>query len=285
MADEPQVNSASISNELDRLSGVQKNSGVPYWRARDIMSVLGYERWENFLNAIEKAKKSCNESGIQVSQQFRDTTKLVSTGSGASLEVEDVFMTRYACYLVAMNGDSKKPEIAAAQTYFAVQTRRQELQDNLTEEQKRVELRERVIDGNLKLNRVAKSAGVERFDIFHAEGYKGLYGGRNVGELKQMKGIDPKDDLLDCCERAELAANEFRITQTEEKLVRDRVRGQPAAVSTHRQVGTEVRNTIAKLGGTMPENLPKAPSIKRLVAKRKRQRKIAAAKPKQISGG
>jgi DNA-damage-inducible protein D len=186
------------------------------------MPVLGYERWENFVNAINRAKTSCSDSGIPVSQQFRDTTKVVGTGSGASMEIEDVFMTRYACYLVAMNGDPNKPEIAAAQTYFAVQTRRQELQDNLTEEQKRVELRERVIDANLKLNHVAKSAGVERFDIFHAEGYKGLYGGRNVGEIKQMKGIDPKDDLLDCCERAELAANEFRITQTEEKLLRDR---------------------------------------------------------------
>jgi DNA-damage-inducible protein D len=282
MEDESRLTSSSISNELDRLSNLQKNSGVSYWRARDIMPVLGYERWENFVNAIDRAKTSCSDSGIPVSQQFRDTTKVVGTGSGASMEIEDVFMTRYACYLVAMNGDPKKPEIAAAQTYFAVQTRRQELQDNLTEEQKRVELRERVIDANLKLNHVAKSAGVERFDIFHAEGYKGLYGGRNVGEIKQMKGIDPKDDLLDCCERAELAANEFRITQTEEKLLRDRVRGQPAAANTHHMVGMEVRNTIAKIGGTMPEKLPKAPSIKRLVAKRKRQRKISGAKPKEI---
>ncbi len=278
---EPKIR--NISNELDRLMGVQKVSGVQFWRARDIMPVLGYERWENFKNAIDRAKTSCHETGIQVSQQFRDTTKMVQVGSGASLGVEDFFMTRYACYLVAMNGDPQKPEIAAAQTYFAIQARRQELQDNLTEEEKRLELRERVMDANRKLGSVAHSAGVERFDRFNAAGYSGLYGGRGVPAIKQMKGIAEKDDLLDCCNRVELAANEFRITQTEEKLIRDRVQGETPAINVHHEVGAEVRSAIVKLGGTMPENLPKAPSIKNKIAQRRRQRLKQSAPDSQKS--
>ena len=275
--DEPTI--PSISNELDRLMQTQRTSGVQYWRARDLMSVLGYGRWENFENAIGRAKTACLESGYSVSHQFRDTTKVVEVGSGASMSVKDYFMTRYACFLVAMNGDPNKAEIAAAQTYFAVQTRRQEIQDGLTEEERRIELRERLMDANKKLGSVAKSAGVQRFGVFNDAGYKGLYGGLGVSEIKQAKGINPKDDLLDCCNRTELAMNEFRATQTEDKLIRDRVKGENAAINTHQKVGSEIRNAISKLGGTMPEKLQKAPSIKNKIAQRRRMRRLEATKP------
>lgn len=264
----------SISSKLDALMGTQRSSGVRFWRARDLMPILGYERWENFLGAIEKAKISCQESGLPVFQQFRDATKVLTVGNGATIEVEDFFLTRYACYLVAMNGDSRKPEIAAAQTYFAIQTRRQELEDSLTADEKRVELRERVRDANRKLNGVAKSAGVQKFGVFNDAGYKGLYGGLGVSDVKRKKGISSGDDLLDCAGRAELAANEFRITQTEQKLVREAVKGETSAINTHFRVGKEVRKAIENLGGTMPEELPKEPSIKRIIAKRKRQKHI-----------
>jgi DNA-damage-inducible protein D len=269
-----------IANELDRLRGTQKNSGVYFWRARDLMPILGYERWENFTEALDRAKSGCEESGIPVSQQFRETTKMVPIGNGASREVEDWFMTRYACYMVAMNGDPRKPEIAAAQTYFVIQSRRQELEDALTDEEKRIELRERVMDANNKLKGVAKSAGVHNFGHFNGRGYQGLYGGLGVSEIKRSKGIDDKDDLLDCCGRAELAANEFRITQTEEKLIRDRVRNdESTAIQTHYEVGTEVRNAIKKLGGTMPEKLLKEPSIRNKVMAKRRKEIRAKATP------
>lgn len=242
------------------------SSNIEYWRARDIMPVLGYSDWRNFTQVVDKAKMACGESGVDPNNQFVETDKLVGTGSGASRKVSDFYLTRYACYLIAMNGDPQKPEIANAQTYFAFQTRRQEIQDNMTDVDRRIMLRNRVKDANKKLAGAAIDAGVRttRMGIFQDAGYKGLYGGLGLAEIKDSKGLDKKDDLLDRAGRAELAANEFRITQAEAKLNRDRVHTEQGAIDTHHEVGKEVRSAIAKIGGTMPEQLVPEPSIAKL---------------------
>jgi DNA-damage-inducible protein D len=241
--------------------------GVEYWMGRDIQPLLGYATWENFGNVIKKAMMSCESVGGAVDNHFRETTKMVRIGSGAEGERRDYFLSRYACYLVAMNGDSSKPEVATAQTYFAVQTRRQELEDQLTDDQKRLLLRERVRSVNKQLNGAAKQAGIQNYALFHDAGYRGLYG-MGLSDLKQRKGIPSKEDLLDCAGREELAANEFRITQAEARLNREQIRGQRAAEDTHLTVGKEVRTTIAKLGGTMPEDLPREQNIKQLTSRK-----------------
>jgi len=245
------------------------SQGVEYWMARDIQPVLGYTRWENFANVIEKAKMACESAGVRAIDQFRDVTKGIVAGKGAEVQRADYYLSRYGCYLIAMNGDPGKPEIGYAQTYFAVQTRRQELLDQ-GGHQPRIELRERIKVANRNLNSAAKEAGVQSYAMFHDAGYRGLYG-MGLADLKSHKGIPPKDDLLDRAGRVELAANEFRITQAEEKLRRDRVKGEATAIETHRQVGHAVRSTIEKLGGTLPENLRPEPSIKQLTAKRQRK--------------
>ena len=248
---------------------VSKNGGE-YWMARDIQGVLGYSRWENFEKTVQKARQSCESAGVEPSNHFHESTKMVEVGSGAKVPTQDYFLTRYACYLVAMNGDTSKSEIATAQAYFAIQTRMQEVQQQLTGEEQRIQLRERVRNRNKSLASTAKQAGVQKFAIFQAAGYQGLYE-MGLGEIKRHKGIGANEDLLDRAGRTELAANEFRITQTEEKLVRDRVNSERQAINTHLEVGQEVRKTIKKLGGTMPEKLPAEPSIKKLVNRRKKQ--------------
>ena len=259
-----------IQLQLEQIKKTQEKSGVEYWRARDLVAALGYAEWENFQAAIARAIAACESSGVTVSQQFRETTKLVMTGSGAKRNLTDYFLTRYACYLIVMNADPSKPEIGFAQTYFAVQTRRQEIADSLTDHEKRLQLRDRVKDANKKLAGVAQTAGVRRFGIFNDAGYKGLYQGLGVKDIKHKKGIAESDDLLDCSGRAELAANEFRITQTEQKLVRERIQGEQAAITTHFDVGSAVRRTIVQIGGTMPEDLPPEASIKKLGGKSKK---------------
>jgi DNA-damage-inducible protein D len=194
---------------------------------------------------------------------------MMALGKGAERQVEDVALSRYACYLVAMNSDPNKLEVAIAQSYFAVQTRRQELADESANIESRLNLRDRVKDANKFLNSAAKDAGVQQYGLFHDAGYRGLYGGLSLREIKAKKGIDAKNDLLDCINRAELAANEFRITQTEMTLRRESIKGEINARETHKKVGTEVRNTIRKLGGTMPEQLPAVEPIKELEKSKK----------------
>ncbi len=264
---------------LQEIKKISPKSGVHYWRARDIMEVLGYDRWENFKQAITRAMESCRANGFEISQQFRETTKVLIVGNGAKLPVEDFFLTQYACYLTAMNGDTQKPQIAAAQAYFAIQTYRQEVQSSRSEEDQRIEVRERVLTANAELGKTAKRAGVHNFGAFNDSGYKGLYGGLSVSEIKRIKQIEDRDELLDCCNRTELAANEFRITQTQEKLERDRINGEDAARTVHYNVGTEIRNAISKIKGTMPENHPKEPSIKNKIAQRRRQRRRLQSGP------
>jgi len=247
-------------------------NGQEFWMARDLMPILGYSEWRNFKGVIESAKTACDKSGLPATYHFVDTTDEMTGGKGAQIQRENMFLSRYACYLIAMNGEPNKREIATAQTYFTIQTRRQEQTDQLTDEEKRIELRERVKAANKYLGSAAKNAGVSNFAFFFDAGYRGLYGGLSLTDIKQKKGIPPKDDLLDRAGRAELAANEFKATQAEQRLTREKIQGQSIATRVHHEVGKEVRAAIKKIGGTMPEELLPEESVKKLRAKRKRLR-------------
>lgn len=236
--------------------------GEEYWLARELQGVLEYARWENFSKAIERAQKACANTGFDVQDHFREVTKMVSLGSGAEREIDDVMLSRYACYLVVMNGDPNKEVIAVGQTYFAVKTRQQELIDNyeqLTEDQKRLAIRNEMIAHNKSLAEAAQMAGIEDprdYAIFQNKGYQGLYGGLGAKEIHARKGLKKSQKILDHMGSTELAANLFRATQTDEKLRRENIQGKQAAYDTHYEVGKKVRQTIKELGGTMPEDLP-----------------------------
>ena len=247
--------------------------GFPYWYGRDLMEILGYDRWENFRDVVAKAIVACDNSGKFSSNHFREITEMVEIGSGARRRRENYALSKYACYLVAMNGHPEKLEVSTAQTYFAVQTNLQEAQQSLSEHQRRLMLRNRVKDANRQLASAAKGAGVQKYAIFQDAGYKGLYGGRGLQDIKRVKGINQAEDLLDCIDREELAANEFRITQTEAKLKRENIRGEQNAIDAHHAVGKRVRQAISDIHGTMPEKLPKVPSIKGLATKQEKDTK------------
>jgi len=235
-----------------------------YWQARDLQPLLEYAAWDKFKRVIEKAMEACRQSAHAVDDHFSQTVKMVDIGSGAKREIEDYRLSRYACYLIVQNGDSSKPVIANGQTYFAMQTRRQELRDNaafgkLSEDEKRVAIRNELAEHNKYLAAAAKDAGVETpldYAIFQDHGYKGLYGGRGAKDIHAIKGLKKSQKILDHMGSTELAANLFRATQTEEKLRRDMVSEKKRANQTHYEVGKKVRQTIADLGGTMPEALP-----------------------------
>lgn len=227
-----------------------------YWDARELAKLLDYNDYRNFLKAVEKAKEACKTTGISTADHFVDATDMVDIGSGAVREVETIRLSRYACYLIAQNGDARKRPVAFAQTYFAIQTRRQEIQDDetsqytpLPEEEKRLLLRDEIKAHNKKLASAAKQAGVVLpidFAIFQNAGYQGLYGGLDRVGIQRRKGIKAKQNILDYMGSTELAANLFRATQTEDKLNRDRVKGKEAANRTHYEVGREVRQAIEK---------------------------------------
>ena len=235
-------------------------NGIEYWYARELQKVLEYNKWENFEKVIVKAKTACKNTGISVIDHFPDVRKMVQIGSGAEKEVKDYKLTRYACYIIAQNGDPRKEVIALAQTYFAVQTRKQEITEKeysmLTEDEKRFYQRDLTRKGNYSLNQAAKNAGVKNFDKFHNAGYKGLYNGETANDIAKRKGLRYREDILDNMGSTELIANLFRISQTEEKLIRDGIKTEKDANKTHYNVGAKVRKTIKELGGTMPEDLP-----------------------------
>ena len=236
--------------------------GEEYWLARELQSVLEYARWENFSKAIDRAQKACANTGFEVDDHFREVTKMVQLGSGAERAVDDVMLSRYACYLVVMNGDPNKEVIAVGQTYFAVKTRQQELiekYEEMSEDQKRLAIRNEMKRHNIALADAAHDAGViepKDYAIFQNKGYQGLYGGLGVKEIHARKGLKKSQKILDHMGSTELAANLFRATQTEEKLRRENIQGKAAANQTHYDVGRKVRQTIQELGGTMPEDLP-----------------------------
>ncbi|MGN5161322.1 DNA damage-inducible protein D [Aeromonas dhakensis] len=238
--------------------------GDEFWLARDLAPLLDYQQWRNFKPVIDKAQQACIQSGQPVADHFADMRKMVDLGSGAQREVEEVRLSRYACYLIVQNGDPSKPVIANGQTYFALQTRRQELEDNvkfaqLGENEKRLAIRNELAEHNKYLAAAAKDAGVATpldYAIFQDHGYKGLYGGLGAKDIHARKGLKKSQKILDHMGSTELAANLFRATQAEEKLRRDQVQGKRQANQTHFEVGQKVRQTIQELGGTMPEALP-----------------------------
>ena len=253
-------------------------NGIEFWYARELMHILQYSNWQNFEKIIKKAKISCENSNINVLDHFIDVNKMVQIGSGAERKQQDYELTRYACYLIAQNGDSRKKVIALAQTYFAVQTRKQEISEKeystLTEDEKRFYQRNLTRKGNYSLNQTAKKAGVKNFDKFHNAGYKGLYNGETADDIAKRKGLRYREDILDNMGSEELAANLFRITQTESRLKRDKVDTENKANKTHYEVGAKIRKTIKELGGTMPEDLPTpSKSLKQLEKENKKSLK------------
>ena len=235
-------------------------NGIEYWYARELMHVLQYARWENFKKVIEKAMITCENSEISTKDCFLDVTKPIITGKGREDFIEDYKLNRYACYLIAQNGDPRKEVIALAQTYFAIQTRKQEISEKeyslLTEDEKRFYQRNLTRKGNYSLNQTAKNSVVKNFDKFHNSGYKGLYNGETADDIAKRKGLRYREDILDNMGSDELIANLFRISQTEQKLKRDNVQSEKDACSTHNKIGKIVRKAIKEAGGTMPEDLP-----------------------------
>lgn len=239
----------------------ETESGEEFWYARELQVALEYTEWRNFSKVIERAKSSCQNSGNLISDHFVEVNKIVKAGA-TTKDIGDIELSRYACYLIVQNGDSRKKVIALGQTYFAVKTRQQELIenfDNLTEEKKRLAIRGEMISHNKSLAEAAKMAGISDprdYAIFQNKGYKGLYGGLGVKEIHARKGLKKSQKILDHMGSTELAANLFRATQTDEKLRRDHITGKEEANQTHFDVGQKVRQTIKDLGGTMPEDLP-----------------------------
>lgn len=235
--------------------------GQEFWYARDLQIALEYTEWRNFCKVIDKAKEACRGSNNAVSDHFVDVNKIVNAGA-TSKDIGDIQLSRYACYLIVQNGDTRKKVIALGQTYFAVKTRQQELienYENLSEDQKRIAIRLEMKEHNKMLVAAAKDAGVETtldYAIFQNYGYMGLYGGLKASDIKERKGLKKSQDILDYMGYEELAANLFRATQTEAKLRRENIQGKQEANKTHFEVGKKVRDTIKDLGGTMPENLP-----------------------------
>ena len=235
-------------------------NGIEYWYARELQLVLDYKEWRKFEGVVRRAMKACENSDINALDHFVGADKMVQIGSGAERMQKDYKLTRYACYLIAQNGDSRKEVIALAQTYFAIQTRKQEISEKeyslLTEDEKRFYQRNLTRKGNYSLNQAAKNAGVKNFDKFHNSGYKGLYNGETADDIAKRKGLRYREDILDNMGSEELAANLFRITQTESKLKRDNISTEKEANRTHYNIGKNIREVIAKNGGTMPEDLP-----------------------------
>ena len=254
--------------------------GKEYWLARELQIAFKYKEWRKFDGIINKSITACNNSNINANDQFVQVDKLIQHGKGGMRNIKDYKLSRYACYLIAQNGDSHMKVIALAQTYFAIQTRKQELSEKeysmLTEDEKRFYQRNLTRKGNYSLNMVARNVGVRNFDKFHNAGYKGLYGGETANDIAKRKKLRYREDILDNMGSEELAANLFRITQTESKLKRDNISSENDANETHYNIGKNIREVIAKNGGTMPENLPT--SKKSLKELEKENKKLIVSK-------
>ena len=235
-------------------------NGNEYWYARELMEVLEYSLWQNFHKIIKIAIENCINSNYNVSDHFIDVNKMIKLAKNARRKIQDYKLSRYACYLIVLNCDPRKKVIALAKTYFAIQTRKQELSEKeyseLTEDEKRFYQRDLTRKGNYSLNIAARNAGVKNFDSFHNSGYKGLYNGETANDIAKRKKLRYREDILDNMGSDELIANLFRISQTEQKLKKENIKLESKANETHYEVGKEIRNTIKKLGGMMPENLP-----------------------------
>ncbi len=267
------INNGSHNSPFERIKRVT-DTGNEFWNSRDMAKILEYGDYRNFESVVKKARMACFNSGNRIDDHFVDVTDMVQIGSSAVREVDSVLLSRYACYLIIQNADPRKDIVAIGQTYFAIQTRRQELADERIEEERRLILRNEIKKHNTKLAEAAKGAGVIEpvdYAIFQNHGYKGLYGGLTAEGIHVRKGLKKSQKILDHMGSTELAANLFRATQTEEKLKRDGTEGKTAANKTHYEVGRKVRETIEELGGTMPEDLPAAESIKKLERKKHKE--------------
>jgi DNA-damage-inducible protein D len=276
-----------MSNDISKRTPTGKDSpferikrindaGSEYWSSRDFSQILGYSDYRNFEQVIKKAKKACFNSGHRIEVHFVDITEMVDIGSGAQRPINSVYMSRYACYLIVQNADPGKEIVALGQTYFAVQTRKQEISEQEVEDDRRLLLRREIKVHNVRLAGAAKEAGVVKasdYAIFQNHGYMGLYGGLTAQDIHKRKRLKKSQHILNHMGSTELAANLFRATQTEEKLRRDNIKGKEKANRTHREVGRKIRKTIKELGGTMPENLPVAEDIKKLETKKRKKLK------------
>lgn len=282
MAKEISKNSLSV---FEQIKNTDEN-GYEFWMARQLSKVLDYTDFRNFTGVIEKAAEACKKSGQQIPDHIVEANEMVAIGSGAAREMPSYILSRYACYLIVQNADPSKEVVALGQTYFAVQTRIQEIQQMdaynqlSTEEEKRIFLRNEMSKHNTYLAAAAKNAGVQdglNYAIFQNHGYMGLYGGLDAKGIHKKKNLKKSQHILDHMGSTELAANLFRATQTEEKLRNENIKGKQKANQTHLEVGRKVRQTIKEIGGTMPENLPVADSIKSV------QKKLDGKEPKKIS--
>lgn len=252
--------------------------GQEYWSSRELAKELEYLDYRKFLNVIDKAKKACENSGEVIHNHFVHMDEMVPIGSGAERPVGTIYLTRYACYLIVQNSDPTKIVVAKGQTYFAIQTRRQETSDSLIEDNNRVLLREEMKKHNTSLMRTASQAGVESFASFQNAGYKGLYGGLTMQDIHSRKKLAKNQKILDHMNSEELAANLFRATQTDAKMKRDNTKGQGNANLAHYEVGQKVRNTIQALGGTMPETLPVSDAIAKAKTRIKKSKQVKKLK-------
>lgn len=273
------------SNVFEKLKQVNEH-GSETWSARELAKILEYSEFRHFLPVIAKAREACEKSGHKVPDHFEEMLDMVEIGSGAQRPVENWLLSRYACYLVIQNADPSKPLVALGQTYFAVQTRRQELTDAeaVKEEKMRLLLRDEMKKHNIKLAGAAKQAGVIQpldYAIFMDHGYRGLYGGLAAKDIHRRKGLKKKEGILNHMGSTELAANLFRATQTEDKLRREQATSKDHANRIHNEVGKKVRQTIRELGGTMPENLPVAEDIKKVASREKKRLKEEQKQLKQ----
>ena len=274
------LSSASRISPFDAIR-MTNDYGQDYWSSRDLARLLGYSDYRNLASVIENAKESCKNSGHSISDHFVDVTDMIRVGKGGKRPVESVQLSRYACYLAIQNADPSKEAVAAGQTYFAVQTRRQELGDQADEQeienQSRLVLRAEMREHNTQLAEAAKDAGVvETFDyaVFQNHGYQGLYDGLGAREIHARKGLKKGQEILDHMGSDELAANLFRATQTKQKLRREGITGKANANRAHEEVGKKVRQTIKELGGTMPEELPTPESVKTLQTRERKELKV-----------
>jgi DNA-damage-inducible protein D len=270
-----------MSHQITPFEKIRRTNpaGNEFWSSRDFAKVLGYVNYRHFQAVIEKARTACFNSSQPVEDHFVGSDQMIDIGKGGQRAVQTVMMSRFACYLVIQNADPAKELVAQGQTYFAIQTRRQELSDEEVEEQRRLAIRADLRSHNSQLADAAKGAGViesRDYAIFQNHGYMGLYGGLGAQDIHRRKGLKQSEQILDHMGSTELAANLFRATQAEDKLRREKITGKANANKAHREVGAKVRQTIKELGGTMPEKLPAVDSIKKLESKAKK----ALKKPK-----
>ena len=255
------MNKIEKYNEItfESIKHIDEN-GYEFWYARELMLALEYKRWDKFINVIDNAKIACENSNNPISNHFSQVGKMINLAKGAKREIEDYKLSRYACYLIMQNADPRKEVVALGQTYFAIQTRKQELTEreynSLSEDEKRFYQRDLTRKGNYALNQTAKNAGVKNFDKFHNAGYMGLYNGETADDIAKRKGLRYREDILDNMGSSELIANLFRIDQTNQKLINDNIKGEKEANEAHNKIGKIVRKAIKEAGGTMPEDLP-----------------------------